>query len=275
MGLVSGCEAKALPTTPVTTTPATTTPALVNLTVPFIPEVANGNWSKPWNNACEEASITAVEQFYLGTSPKNRAAEERMMLQLVAWENKQFGHNANTDAAETARVINDYSSFNASIKLEPTLEEIKAELTAGYPVISLHYGFGLNNPRLRFLATGSSYHMMVLVGFDDAKQEFIVNDNGWEGGLDSRYPYATILDTLHDYDAATKKTTGPATVLLTRPKQLVQAVDGKSIYLVENGQKRRIVSPAVFGTRRLSWDMVQKISTTELDAFPTGMPLTK
>ncbi len=192
---------------------------MVNLDVPFIPEVVNNNWTKPWNNACEEASVAMVEQFYRGTKPANRAEEEKRILELVAWENKKFGYNANTDAAETARLINEATSFTATIKRNPTLKEIKTEIAAGRPVISLHYGFGLNNPRLNFLPTGSSYHMMVLVGFDEQKREFIVNDNGWEGGLDSRYPYATILDTLHDYSHATQKTSGEPTVLFTSSKE--------------------------------------------------------
>jgi hypothetical protein len=178
-------------------TPSSTPPASqktkVILDVPFITEVADNKWTGAWKNACEEASIVMVEQFYLGMKPHNRAAAEKIMLELFAWENQNLGHNANSDAAETARIINEYSSFSAIIKREPTLSDIKDELRAGRPVISLHNGFELNNPHIPFLASGSGYHMMVIVGFDDEKKEFIVNDDGWEGGLDSRYPYATIM----------------------------------------------------------------------------------
>ncbi len=228
--LLTGCSTTLLPwptspDQPTTSTnpipskpPKASPPEKVTLDVPFIPEVVNNNWSKPWNNACEEASVAMVEYFYRGTQPANRAEEEKLILKLVAWENKEFGYNANTNAAETARLINETTSFKATVQQNPTLAAIKAELAAGRPVISLHYGFGLNNPELNFVPTGSSYHMMVLVGFDEQKQEFIVNDNGWEGGLDSRYPYATILDTLRDYSHTTKKTSGVPTVLFTSPK---------------------------------------------------------
>ena len=35
------------------------------LRVPYTTEIPNGHWVGPWKNACEEAVIAMVEQFYL------------------------------------------------------------------------------------------------------------------------------------------------------------------------------------------------------------------
>jgi hypothetical protein len=60
--------------------------------------------------------------------------------------------------------------------------------------------------------------MMVITGFDDETQEFIVNDTALAEGLDYRYSYVTILTSLHDYHESRKKADGPPTVLFTAPK---------------------------------------------------------
>ena len=248
----------------------TTKKSFVNLNVPFIPEVADGRWLPPWSNACEEASIIMVEQSYLGVAPRNRTEEQNLMLPLFDWEVKEFGSHSDTDAARTARIINEFSSFEATVVTEPNLEVIKAELAAGRPVFSFHYGYGLNNPLLRFRRGGSSYHVSVLVGYDEAKKEFLMNDTGQPKGLDWRYTYATILSTLHDFDHKRHAADGPPVVLFTRPKQLVRAPGSGRIYLVQDGAKRRVLSPAVFKKYRISWAAVKTISPEELTALPDG-----
>ena len=68
-----------------------------------------------------------IEKYYLKKKdlkiPKARAKQE--MKELFAWEDKTFGSNTDTNAAQTVKMINDYSSFEATVKRNPTLEEIK------------------------------------------------------------------------------------------------------------------------------------------------------
>ena len=102
--------------------------------------------------------------------------------------------------------------------------------------------------------------MMVLVGFDDATQEFIVNDPAdHTTGLDYRYKYATILDTLRDFDHATHKVIDEPTVLFTAPKKLIQVKGKSAIYWVENNIKYYISHPQVFKNHRWSWGLVEKV----------------
>src|SRR5262245_4116362 len=112
------------------------------------------------------------------------------MQNLFNVQDRLYGSNANSDAARTNFLINNYSSFRGKIIDNPTIDGIKNELREGRPVISFHYGFDLGNNNIRFLATGSSYHVMVIKGFDDKMQEFITNDDGdLIEGVDHRYNY--------------------------------------------------------------------------------------
>jgi hypothetical protein len=191
-------------------------PDKVNLSVPFTVESPEGSWKGPWVNACEEASITMVEKFYKGQETITPLEAQTFMETLFVYQNKKWGSNADSDAARTVDIINNATSYKGTIKVNPTLEEIKEELRNGRPVISLHYGFGLNNPGIRFLATGSSYHMMVIKGYDDTVDSFITNDNGDRvAGHDHMYDYDLFLDSIHDFDFKTRKANGPPTVIFT------------------------------------------------------------
>ena len=211
--------------TPVTPPPAqihnpppavTTQQEFVNLDVPFISEAPEGIWKNPWVNACEEASIAMVENFYAGRKSVNVQEAKVYMQMLFDAQDRLYGSNVNSDAARTVKIINDYTSFKGTIKDNPTIEDIKEELRQGRPVISLHYGFGLQNKNISFLATGSSYHMMAIRGFDDKNQEFITNDDGDKvDGPNHRYDYNLFMSTIHDYIFATGKANGPARVIFT------------------------------------------------------------
>lgn len=253
-------------------TPAFAATGVVNLPVPHIWEIPGGVWVKPWNGACEEASAAMIEHFYLGNKDGTlpRATMKKLMSPLFPIENRLFGGNSDTDAARTTKLINDYMMFDATIVDNPTLEDIKAELDAGRPVISLHYGYNLKNPKHSFRRGGSSYHVMAIVGYNDTKKIFYVNDPELLAGLDYPYDYDTILTTLHDFNFTNHQADGPARVLFTTPKQIVKATNSNRIYLVQNGVKHYITSPQVFGAHRLVWKAIKTIDRATLDSYETG-----
>lgn len=191
----------------------------VSLTVPFVTEAPEGNWKSPWINACEEASMVMVEGYYAGKSEIEPAEAADKMRELFAYQNEVWGSNANSDAARTVKIIEDNFAYGARAVINPTKDDIKAELRAGRPVISLHYGKDLQNKNVPFATYGSYYHMIVVTGYDDATQEFITNDDGDEKtGFGYRYGYDLFMRSLHDYNFATKKTDLPATVIFTEKK---------------------------------------------------------
>lgn len=243
-----------------------------NLATPFVWEIPDGVWVKPWNNACEEASVVMVEQFYLGRRAPiiPRLESKKLMAPLFPIEDRLFGGNADTNSTRTLKLINDFTSFDADIKLNPTAEEIKNELAAGHPVISLHYGYDLKNPLHRFRRGGSSYHMMVLTGFDDAKKIFYANDPEIKNGIDFPYDYATIMASLHDFNHTTRRANGEPVVLFTRPKMLVKAIGSNRVFLARGNEIYHLTSPAVFKAHRLSWGLVKTISKENLEKFSEG-----
>lgn len=247
-------------------------PQKVNLPVPFFWEIPDGVWTPPWSGACEEASIAAVEGYYLHQPRKivNKIDEKKTMSPLFTIEDRIFGYNSDTSGAEIVRLINDYTSFDATLKDNPTLEEIKAELAAGRPVISLHYGYDLNNPRHRFRRGGSSYHVMVITGYDDATGEFSVNDPELPDGIDFHYKYDIILSTLHDFSHTTKHADGSARVIFTAPKMIVKAAGGSRVYLIRDNKKYYISRPVVFTNHRWKWSLVKSIDKDTLAAMMSG-----
>ena len=262
--------------TDASSTTSKATQAIVELSVPFTSEIPNGAWVGPWKNACEEAAMTMVDQFYSGKNEMSKTMAIQLMTPLINVENKVLGYNANTDAEEIAKIMNNYTSAGAKVVDNPTLTQIKNELDNKRPVITLHYGFGLHNPVIPFLPSGSSYHTMVLIGYNDNTQEFIVNDPGNEkGGLDYHYKYDTILTTLHDFSHKTGKADGPARAIFTYQNTLAKVSNKPAIYWVENGVKHHIVNPTVFAKRGWKWSNVKTVDADWLDNIPSAEPVSQ
>ncbi|MFA6476453.1 MAG: C39 family peptidase [Candidatus Paceibacterota bacterium] len=190
------------------------------LPVPYTNEMPEGIEKRPWVNACEEASIVMIDKFYQGETTISTSTAVGTMKVLFAIQDKLYGSNDNSSAEHTAYLINNYESYRAVIKENPTLEEIKNELRNNHPVLSFHYGFDLKNKNIPFASTGSSYHAMVIVGYDDDKQGFLTHDPGDTiEGAGHLYDYQLFMNSLHDYDEKTKKADGPARVLFTSPRE--------------------------------------------------------
>jgi uncharacterized protein YvpB len=254
--------------------PTTTSP--LSLKIPFTSETPDGKWVAPWNNACEEASVSMVEQFYLKNTRKISSKEwKEKMLPLFEWETKNLGFHQDTNAEETAKLINEHSAFSAVVKKDPSLQSIKEQLIAGHPVITLHAGFELKNPHIPFRRSGSGYHMLVLKGFDDSKKEFITNDPGTNLGLDYRYTYDTILNTLHDFNHTTRQANGDAVALFTKEVLLVKTTTSPAVYLIQDKQKLPLASSLVLKNHNWPWSLVRRVSSEWLETFSTSTLLTK
>ncbi len=189
----------------------------VDIQMSYVSQLPDDTYEQPWSSACEEASITMIEQFYRrGNKPISKEAGKQIMNSLFEWENKNFGYNEDTNASSTAQVINEFTSLTAQVKENPTLEEIKNEIKNNRPVLSFHAGDELKNPYLHFREDGSNFHTVVLKGYDEKKKEFIAHDPGTYkySGENYRYSYEVIMDSLHDYDLETKNTKGGKPVVI-------------------------------------------------------------
>lgn len=246
---------------------------IIKLPVPFIAEVIDDMWVAPWNNACEESAITMVDQYYLGVKTISAQKSRDLLWPLFDIQDKLFGKNNNTDAEETARLANLKMSFKATVVNNPTIEQIKEEIRQNRPVITMHYGFDLNNPALRFRREGSSYHTLVLSGFDDEKSEFIVQDSGNINGLDFRYKYDIVMNTLHDFNHADNKANGPPRAIFTYRNLLTKVEGGSRIYFVKNDTKYYVTHPDLFKKFGWQWSNVRLVNRTWLDALEDGVAI--
>jgi len=190
------------------------------LDVPFILEAPDDVWVGSWKNACEEASIAMVEKFYAGEKTVSIAEAKTFMQSLFDAQNELYGSDVNADADRVVSLIDSYTSYSGRVVSHPTIEDIRQELIAGRPVISFHYGFALKNENIPFRVGGTSFHVIVIIGFDDNKKQFITNDDGDSiSGKGHTYDYDLFMSSLRDYNFVTKQTDIPARVVFTNPQK--------------------------------------------------------
>ncbi len=189
--------------------------AATQLNVPFILQAPNHKWIQPWADACEEASILMVNAFYQNQNLVATSEATKKILEVVKTENKYFGHNKDTNASETTDFINNFLPFEAQIITNPSLEDLKNEIDNSRPVIVPLYGKALQNTH--FKKGGSDYHMVVISGYDDNTQEFIVQDPGFGSGHNFRYSFNLLSDALHDFLPNKETKNGNKVAIFTSP----------------------------------------------------------
>lgn len=249
--------------------------ATLSLTVPYTREVLPGTTGPNWKNACEESSVAMIEQFYTGKKTMNISAGIAFMSMLFGKEDALYGSNVNSDSIRIKYMIDNYSDYSAKIANNPTVAQIKSELDAGHPVITMHYGYDLKNPNIPFLRTGTFYHVMVVIGYDDASQQFITNDPGdTVAGKNHRYDYNLFVNSLHDFNFADKKANGPARAVFTYPK-LVKVSGSAKIYYLHDNISQYITGPSVIANHNWSWAAVNIVSAGWLDNFKQGLALNR
>lgn len=181
---------------PVKADPSSDLPPAINLDVTFFSQAPEGDWGMPWQEACEEASIT-LAYHYAAEKSLSKEQFKTDVLALVDWENQHFGGYIDTTVDQTIQMIKDYFGFqNVSELKDPTVEDLKRTLSEGHVIVAPFAGRMLKNPF--YSGEGPYYHMMVLKGYDS--KNFITADVGTKRGQDFIYPYATIMNALHDYN---------------------------------------------------------------------------
>lgn len=187
---------------------AQTSKSRVVLSVPFAVQAPFGDWSQPWQDFCEEASVVMVAHFVWQLPLVPGMAELEMQI-IQQYENVVFRRNRDTSAEETASILRKlYGLKNISVQSVGSTAGIKREIQNGKPVIVPAAGQMLENPY--FKAPGPLYHMLVITGFDDAKNIFITNEPGTRRGESFAYD---------QQNCSTQSTTGTtATCSMERKK---------------------------------------------------------
>lgn len=172
-------------------------PKEANVDVPFTAQAPVGNWSEPWANACEETSVYMVSSFYAEDEIQRDEAVKKIR-EIFDTKSEDIQVSRDESLATIEELIKTLGlPWNTTLKADPTIDDLKTELAADRPVIVPVYAPQLNNPHY----TGVEYHVLVLVGYNDADGTFIVNDPGTQYGEEQRFAYDIFMNAIHDLNA--------------------------------------------------------------------------
>lgn len=191
-------------------------PATVNLAVPFTPQAPFAVWDTYHEEACEEASLIMVDQYYRRTPPGLLDAQtvEDTIKKMTDFEDRLFGYNQDTTVAQTVQLAKQFLGYSHVETIgKPTVNGLKAALAAGHPVIVPAAGRLLGNRF--FTAPGPLYHMIVLRGY--TKDGFITNDPGTRRGEGYVYAFDVLMNAMHDWDVKAGIADGPPAAFVVYP----------------------------------------------------------
>ncbi len=186
--------------------------------LPFVSQAPLEKWNEDlFQNACEEASMYMVKLWRdHALIPPSAVVAENALMQMVQYE-QQYSIYKSMSLDHVQRLLRDVYHVDRSLSIDnPSVDMMKEYLRAGVFLVPAS-GAVLANPHFR--RPFPAYHMMVLIGYNDTTGEFIVNDPGTKFGKDFRYPYATVMDAMHDWTGSRESILDGAKRVLYVPRQ--------------------------------------------------------
>lgn len=172
-------------------------PDQLNLRVPFVSQAPLGVWDALHEETCEEAVLVMLRAYLTDEQAISPKDAETRLTDLVAEEMRIFGYFESTTAEEVVELMREYYGYDKLV-VEPldSIENLKAAVARGYPVIVPADGRVLDNPF--FSGEGPEYHMVLVKGYTPT--HIITNDPGTKRGADFLYTYGNFLDAAHDWN---------------------------------------------------------------------------
>lgn len=194
------------PSASVAPTPiATPTPVPASLSiqgVPFTIQAPFQVWDRAHQEYCEAAAVYMVGQYW-NNDHRQRippAEADATMGRMVAWERAAFTGVINLPLSDMVQVAQHfYPNLNLDARVVPVdMGVIEQNLAAGRPVIIpvMTHGAPGGRPIYPTYASGSVYHVIVLIGYDTAKGIVYTNDAGLREGLGLPYAWSTLQAAL-------------------------------------------------------------------------------
>lgn len=183
----------------VTPPPQAELPESAEISMWFASQAPYGDWGEPWQNACEEAAIIIVKH-YLDQRPLDKAMMHDEVLQLVDWQDQNWGGNRNLTSEKTLLMAKSFYGLNGEVIYDYDVDKIKHYIVSGIPVIIPANGRTLENPNFR--NGGPEYHMLVIKGYNSS--QFITNDPGTRLGEGYVYSYDIILNSVKNPSGGAK-----------------------------------------------------------------------
>jgi len=169
----------------------------------FVPQAPEKNWDQPWQDACEESALLTVNYYY-----ESKEADMATMLadyQKIFSLESDLGWTHDITLTQMATLSAELWNYQNRIIENPTISDFKQYLAKDIPIIIPSNGKTLYKENKHFKSGGPWYHNLVILGYDDEKNQFIVHDVGTQFGAYFRYSYATLMDSIHDFPPSLKK----------------------------------------------------------------------
>jgi len=175
------------------TTPTETLPSKFLLDVQFQSQAPFGDWSQPYQDACEEAAIIIVEHYFNQQSLSKEVMKSEIDSSVV-WQIKNWGGHHDLPADQILKLAEDYYNLTGKVVRDYSLNDMKVLIHSGKPILAPTAGRKLGNPN--FSGAGPEYHNIVIIGYDDLRGVFITNDPGTRKGENYIYKYQTVLSAI-------------------------------------------------------------------------------
>jgi hypothetical protein len=165
----------------------------VLLDVQFIPQGPLDPGAAHWalhKESCEEAASLMAHNYAIGRKITMQEANDEIF-ELVDWQVDEFGDEHDIHADEVKQMLEGfYGHDDVRVIQNATINDLKSELSQGFPVIVPSIAKYLKNPRYY----DQDYHMFLIVGYTQDK--IIAHDNGTTWGENYPYPYDDFMQAL-------------------------------------------------------------------------------
>ena len=169
----------------------------------FVPQAPEKNWDQPWQDACEEAALLTVNYFYQDQKPNiNTIVSD---LNSIFTLESQLGFSHDVSISQMATMSAKLWEYDSEIIENPTIDDLKKYIARDIPIIITGNGKTLFTENTHFKDGGPWYHSLVILGYDDNKEQFTVHDVGTQFGAYFRYSYSVLMDSIHDFPPSLKK----------------------------------------------------------------------
>ncbi len=192
-------------------------PEELRLDVAFLSQAPKKDWSMPYQEACEEASVLMVQAYFANRRTDFSSEEgDTAIRSLIARQAEARGpEHVDSTVQEMAEDVERFMpELDARVIRVRSIEQIKGILAQGYPIALPADGKALKNTHFR--NGGPAYHMLVLKGYL-ADGRWITNDPGTQFGEDFLYPQQRLYDAIHDWNGGDVPN-GEAVMLVLLPK---------------------------------------------------------